>query len=171
MGLSGKVKITNPDILQNNNAPFALSITRTPSDDNIPLSSIPSSNASAKRFIQFCNDEDVGHFYLITHFVILDFVIRTSTMGSNSHPGTATRSLPEIPVDAAKDTSALAVDSRTSNFVSYVGDTSSDLYATLEEHKISNFSTISDTFSFLSELLRNMLIFNSIIVNETETFR
>lgn len=51
MGLSGKVKITNPDIIPNNNAPLTLSITRTPSDDNVPLSSIPSSNASAKRYV------------------------------------------------------------------------------------------------------------------------
>ncbi|XP_065203645.1 dentin sialophosphoprotein [Planococcus citri] len=116
MGLSGKVKITNPDILQNNNAPLALSIAKTPSDDNIPLSSIPSSNASAKR---------------------------TSTIGSNSHAGTATRSLPEIPVDAAKGgASALSVDnSNASNFVNYVGDTNSDLYATLEEHKITSSSS------------------------------
>ena len=73
-------------------------------------------------------------------FLTVNFVFRTSIMGSNSHPGTATRSLPEIPVDAAKTTSTSAViNSATSNFVSYIADTNSDLYATLEEHKISKF--------------------------------
>lgn len=51
LGLSGIVKITNPDSLQNHNGPVAISITRTPSEDNVPLSSVPSSNASTKRFI------------------------------------------------------------------------------------------------------------------------
>ena len=49
MGLSGKVKITNPDVIQNINDPLALSITRTPSDGSIPLSGLHSNNVSIKR--------------------------------------------------------------------------------------------------------------------------
>lgn len=134
IGLSGKVKITNPDILQNNNAPLALSITRTPSDDNVPLSSLPSSNASTKRyFYYFCNNLFREYKYSRKYS---DF--RASTLGSNSHPGTASRSLPEIPVDATK-TNSLKTNVNPNSFMVYgTQDTNSDLYATLEEHKICN---------------------------------
>lgn len=64
LGLSGIVKITNPDSLQNHNGPVAISITRTPSDDNVPLSSVPSSNTSTKRFIH-CFPSSYRYCYVV----------------------------------------------------------------------------------------------------------
>lgn len=54
------------------------------------------------------------------------------------NPGTATRSLPEIPVDAVDSCVINGSNEVSNNFPAYnSGDTNSDLYATLEEHKIS----------------------------------
>lgn len=54
------------------------------------------------------------------------------------NPGTATRSLPEIPVDAVDSCIIEGTTEVPNNFAAYnSGDTNSDLYATLEEHKIS----------------------------------
>ncbi len=63
---------------------------------------------------------------------------------SNSvgNPGSATRSLPEIPVDNSVSP-ADGTDGVSHNFVTYSGDTNSDLYATLEDHKISKYRSYS----------------------------
>lgn len=59
------------------------------------------------------------------------------TGNSICHPGTATRSLPELPVSAAVVGSSDR-NNVVNNFTEYNGlaDTNSDLYATLEEHKV-----------------------------------
>lgn len=60
------------------------------------------------------------------------------TGNSICHPGTATRSLPELPVSAAVVGSSDRNKEIVNNFTEYNGlaDTNSDLYATLEEHKV-----------------------------------
>lgn len=66
------------------------------------------------------------------------FLFRLNGIGNNvCNPGTATRSLPELPVGAAVCGTSNRSEEVSSNFISYsgLGDTNSDLYATLEEHK------------------------------------